>query len=476
MNSEIQSTQLVVIGGGPGGYAAAFHAADLGLQVTLIDLDQNPGGVCLYRGCIPSKALLHIAKVLGEVQESAEWGIEFSAPKINLEKLRSWKESVVGKLTGGLGELGKQRKIKFIQGRASFDDSNHLLVQPNGEGNQFKLQFEFAIIATGSRPFIPQNLEIESSHLWTSNQALQLSEIPKKMLVVGGGYIGLELGTVYSALGSKVHVVEMTSNLLPGVDKDLVRVLSKRLDGRMASIRLNTKVSYLEEKEGKLLAFLENETGEKSEELFDKVLVAVGRKPNSSGMGLKNTSVEINERGFIQIDEARCTSVPHIFAIGDVAGEPMLAHKATHEGMVAAEVIAGNNRVFEPRAIPAVVFTDPEIAWCGLTEAQAKAEGREVIVSRFPWAASGRAMTLNRTEGTTKILTDPETDVILGVGIVGSGAGDLIGEAVLAIEMGATATDLAMSIHAHPTLSETLMEAAEGANGSPVHIYKPKRK
>lgn len=474
MNSEIQSTQLVVIGGGPGGYAAAFHAADLGLEVTLIDLDQNPGGVCLYRGCIPSKALLHVAKLIREAKEASDFGIEFGNPKIDLAQLKSWKESVVSKLTGGLGELSKQRKIKFIQGRASFDDSNHLLVQPNGEGNQFRLKFDYAIIATGSRPFIPQNLDIESPHLWTSNQALQLSEIPKKLLVVGGGYIGLELGTVYSALGSEVHVVEMTSSLLSGVDKDLVRVLSKRLEGMMKSIRLNTKVSHLEEKEGKLVAFFENEKGEKSEESFDKVLVAVGRKPNSSGVGLKNTSVEVNERGFIQVDEQRRTSVEHIFAIGDVAGDPMLAHKATHEGMVAAEVIAGHDRIFEPRTIPAVVFTDPEIAWCGLSEAQAKAEGKEVVVSRFPWAASGRALTLGRGEGTTKIIADPESNAILGVGIVGSGAGELIAEGVLAIEMGATAADMAMSIHAHPTLSETLMEAAEGISASPIHIYKPK--
>ncbi len=316
MNSEIQSTQLVVIGAGPGGYAAAFHAADLGLQVTLIDLDQNPGGVCLYRGCIPSKALLHVAKVLREAKESSEWGIDFSSPKINLEKLKSWKESVVGKLTGGLGELSKQRKVTFIQGRASFDDSHHLLVQPNGEGNQFRIQFEQAIIATGSRPFIPSDLDIESSHLWTSNQALQLPEIPKKMLVIGGGYIGLELSTVYSALGSEVHGVEMAPGLLPGVDKDLVRVLSKRLEAMLSSIRLNTKVVKLKEKSGGLVATIQNEKGEASEEHYDKILIAVGRKPNSSGIGLNTTSVEVSEKGFIKVDEYRCTSVPHIFAIG----------------------------------------------------------------------------------------------------------------------------------------------------------------
>ncbi len=476
MNEKIQTTQLVVIGAGPGGYAAAFHAADLGLQVALVDLENNPGGVCLYRGCIPSKALLHVAKVLREAKESSEMGIEFGSPKISLGKLRAWKESVVGKLTGGLGELSKQRKINSIQGRASFDDSHHLLIQAQGQGNQFRLKFENAIIATGSRPFMPPDLAIESAHLWNSNQALQLSEIPKTMLVIGGGYIGLELATLYSALGTQVSVVEMTPSLLPGVDKDLLRVLSKKLEASLASVRLSTKVTKLEEKSTGLAATLQNEKGESSFELFEKVLVAVGRKPNSSGVGLNTTSVEVNEKGFIKVDEQRRTTVPHIFAIGDVAGDPMLAHKATHEGIVAAEVVAGKNRAFEPRAIPAVVFTDPEIAWCGLTETQAKLENRSVIVSRFPWTASGRALTLDRSEGTTKILVDPQNEAILGVGIVGSGAGELIAEGVLAIEMGATASDLAMSIHAHPTLSETLMEAAEGVEGSPLHVYKPKRK
>jgi len=473
--AEMKTSQLVVIGAGPGGYAAAFHAADLGLQVTLIDLDANPGGVCLYRGCIPSKALLHAAKVVREAKESSDLGLEFAAPRIDLDKLRAWKQQVVGKLTGGLGDLSKQRKIEFIQGRASFDDSHSLLVQPKGEGNQFRLKFEHAILATGSRPFLPPALAIESERLWTSTQALDLPEIPQKMLVVGGGYIGLELGTVYSALGSEVHVVEMVPSLLSGVDKDLVRILSKRLDGMFASIRLGTQVLQLKEAAGGLQAKLQNEKGETSEESYEKILVAVGRKPNSSGVGLSNTSVEIDDRGFVKVDEQRRTTVPHIFAIGDVAGDPMLAHKATHEGMVAAEVIAGKNRAFEPRAIPAVVYTDPEIAWCGLTEAQAKAEGRQVVVSRFPWAASGRAMTLNRTDGVTKVIADPETDALLGLGIAGPGAGELIAEGVLALEMGATASDLALSIHAHPTLSETTMEAAEGVGASPIHIYKPKR-
>jgi len=469
---EIEKTQCVIIGAGPGGYAAAFRAADLGVQVTLIDLEPNPGGVCLYKGCIPSKALLHASKLIEEAKEGEKFGIRFSSPQIDLAALRSWKESVVQKLTGGLGELSKQRKINFIQGRASFEDAHHLLVQRNGEGNQSRLEFESVILATGSRPFIPPDLLLDNPNVWTSTQALQLSEIPGRLLVVGGGYIGLELGSVYAALGSKVSVVEMSPNLLPGADRDLVRVLSKKMETRLESLRLNTRVVKIEQHSEGLKAFLEDEKGEKSEEVYHKVLIAVGRKPNSSGVGLQNLSVEIDEKGFIKVDGERRSSVSHVFAIGDVAGEPMLAHKATHEGIVAAEVIAGKPHVFEPRAIPAVVFTDPEIAWCGLTESEAKSQKKEVKISRFPWAASGRALTLGKPEGTTKILSDPQTDEVLGVGIVGSGAGDLIAEGVLAIEMGATSADLALSIHAHPTLSETVMEAAEAL---PLHVYKPRR-
>jgi dihydrolipoamide dehydrogenase len=468
-------TQLVIIGAGPGGYAAAFRAADLGLQVTLIDLEVNPGGVCTFRGCIPSKALLHVAKLITEAGEAGELGIEFSSPKIDLGRLRTWKEKIVNQLTSGVGTLGKMRKVNFVQGRASFIDSKTLSVQPNGDGNQRPLSFDFAIVATGSRPFIPPDLSVESPHLWNSTTALDLKEIPKTMLVVGGGYIGLEMGTVYAALGTKVAVVEMTDGLLPGVDRDLVRVLNKRLEVAFSSIRLKIKVTSLSEATGGLKAVLEDSEGKQSEEIFEKVLVSVGRRPNSSGIGLNNTAVEVDSKGFIKVNPERRTNVPNIFAIGDVAGEPMLAHKATHEGITAAEVIAGHKAVFEPRAIPAVVFTDPEIAWCGLTETQAKEQGRKVNVSRFPWAASGRALTLNRTDGSTKIIADVETDLVLGVGIVGSGAGDLISEAVLAMEMGATAADLGMTIHPHPTLSETLMESAEGIEGLSIHFYRPKK-
>jgi dihydrolipoamide dehydrogenase len=455
--------------------AAAFRAADLGLQVTLVDLEANPGGVCTYRGCIPSKALLHAAKLIAEAREAGEMGLEFSSPRIDLHKLRSWKEKVVTQLTAGAGSLGKMRKINFIQARASFIDSKTLALQPNGEGNQHSLSFEQAIIATGSRPFIPPDLLKESPHLWDSTSALELEVIPKTLLVVGGGYIGLEMGTVYAALGTRVSVVEMTGGLLPGVDRDLVRILAKRLESIFSSIQLNTKVVQLREDPSGLKAVFEDAEGKRIEDVFEKVLVSVGRRPNSSGIGLNNTAVELDSKGFIKVDLERRTSVPHIFAIGDVAGEPMLAHKATHEGLVAAEVIAGHKAAFEPRAIPAVVFTDPEIAWCGLTEIQAKEQNRKVIVSRFPWAASGRAQTLNRTDGSTKIIADAETGQILGVGIVGSGAGDLISEGVLAMEMGATAADLGMSIHPHPTLSETLMESAEGIEGLGIHFYRPKK-
>ncbi len=466
------STQLVVIGAGPGGYAAAFRAADLGLQVTLIDLEEKPGGVCLFRGCIPSKALLHAAKVLQEAKAAKNFGIEFAPPRIDLNALRNWKNGIVQKLTGGLGDLCQQRKINFLKGRASFEDDHTLLVQPNGEGNQERLTFEQAIIATGSRPFIPTEFNLESPHLWNSTSALEISEIPKTLLVIGGGYIGLELGTVYAALGSQVSVVEMTSSLLPGVDRDLVRVLAKKVENIFASIRLNTQVTGIREVQEGLEVSVRS--AEKEEKLiFEKVLIAIGRKPNSSGIGLQSTSVEVGEKGFIKVNVERRTSVPHIFAIGDVAGQPMLAHKATHEGLVAAQVAAGRSASFEPQAIPAVVFTDPEIAWCGLTETEAKAQNRKINVSRFPWGASGRALTLDRTDGVTKLITDPETDQILGVAIVGSGAGELISEGVLAIEMGATATDLSLTIHPHPTLTETLMEAAEGVEGLGLHLYRP---
>jgi dihydrolipoamide dehydrogenase len=468
------STHLAVIGGGPGGYAAAFLAADLGLDVTLIDLELNPGGVCLYRGCIPSKALLHVAKVISESRQAANWGVSFSEPKIDLAKLRTWKERVVNKLTDGLGQLGRQRKVNYIQGRASFLDAGTLKIE-NRNGVEQQLGFEYAILATGSRPAAFSALSLNSPRVLDSTSALELNEIPKTLLVIGGGYIGLELGTVYADLGTEVSIIEMKSGLLPGEDRDLVAILAKRIDQDFCSVRLNTKVVELSEQGHGVKVRFEGAEVKSAEEVFENLLIAVGRTPNSSGLGLENTRVEIDPRGFVKVDSQRRTAEPTIFAIGDVAGQPMLAHKATHEGLVAAEVIAGHEAAFEPRAIPAVVFTDPEVAWCGLTETEAQAQGRSVKIARFPWAASGRATTLDRNDGVTKLIIDPESERVLGVGIVGSGAGEVIAEGVLAVEMAAVASDLKLSIHAHPTLSETVMESAEVFFGLSTHLYRPKK-
>ncbi len=469
------STQLVIIGGGPGGYAAAFLAADLGLEVTLIDPEDNPGGVCLYRGCIPSKALLHVAKLLGEAGEAANWGIKYSDPEIDIDRLRSWKEGVVKRLTSGLGQLIKQRKIRYIQGRAVFQNNKKLDVT-DIEGDKSQLSFEYAVIATGSRPATVPGLIIDSERIWNSTAALDIRKVPGSLLIIGGGYIGLEMGTVYAALGSQVSVVEMMPGLLPGADRDLVNILHKKLGKKYAGIMLNTKVvSMKETRQGIKVQFEGADAGQK-EITFENILVSVGRKPNSSDLGLENTRIIITEQGFIEVDEQRRTAEPSIFAIGDVAGEPMLAHKASHEGRVAVEVIAGQKAAFEPRAIPAVVFTDPEIAWCGLTETEAKKQNRPVEVTRFPWAASGRALTMDRPDGLTKLLIDPETERVLGMGVTGAGAGELIAEGVLAVEMAALATDVKLTIHPHPTLSETVMESAEIFFGQATDIYRPKKK
>ncbi|RPJ55602.1 MAG: dihydrolipoyl dehydrogenase [Dehalococcoidia bacterium] len=473
MTEKLNSTQLAVIGAGPGGYAAAFLAADLGIQVTLIDPASNPGGVCLYRGCIPSKALLHVAKLLTESREAVQWGVEFGQPWIDLDKLRGWKDKVVQQLTGGLGQLSKQRKIQAIQGRAVFIDPTTLKIEKH-DGGEVILPFTHAIIAAGSRPAVISSLALETPRLMDSTAALELTDVPPWLLVIGGGYIGLELGTVYAALGSRVTVVEMTSGLLPGADRDLVRILSKRLEGAFEAIKLNTTVVEMKNEEAGIRVKLKGESGEQ-EQVFDRVLLSVGRQPNSGVLGLKNTKVELDPRGFIKIDPQRRTAEPSIYAIGDVAGEPMLAHKASHEGRVAVEAIAGRKVAFEPQAIPAVVFTDPELAWCGLTETQAKDQGRSVSVARFPWGASGRALTLDRTDGLTKLLIDPDTERVLGMGVAGPGAGELIAEGVLAIEMGAVAADVRLTIHPHPTLSETVMEAAEVFFGQGTHVYRPKR-
>ena len=467
--------QLVVVGAGPGGYAAAFYAADLGMDITLIDKEINPGGVCLYRGCIPSKALLHISKLIHEAEESSKWGVTFNKPKIDLDKLREHKNSIVNKLTGGTGQLSKQRKINYIQGTATFINSNTLFVE-KADGTSEELSFEKAILATGSVPAKVPGISIDSPKVWDSTDALELESIPKKLLVVGGGYIGLELGSVYAALGSKVTVVEMMPGLLPGADKDLVRVLQRTLEKSIDNIMLSTKVVELSETKTGLKVKFEGEGVEKTEQEFDRILVSVGRKPVTESLGLENTKVTISDSGFVEVDETLATSDASIFAIGDIVGGAMLAHKASSEGKVAVDVIAGHKAAFEPNAIPSVVFTDPELAWAGLSETDAKAKGIKVEIARFPWAASGRATTIDRNDGLTKLIIDPETTRILGVGIVGAGAGEMISEGVLAIEMAALAKDVAMSIHPHPTLSETIMEAAEVHFGEATHLYRPKRK
>ena len=477
VNSEVnQKLRIAVVGGGPGGYAAAFLAADLSMQVTLIDPEVNPGGVCLYRGCIPSKALLHVAKLIEESQQAKNWGIEFPPAKVDLARLRTWKEGVVKRLTGGLGQLSKQRHVEYIQGRAAFENSTTLRVR-KADSTEAVLSFDRIILATGSRPAIIPAFKLDSSRLMDSTGALNLDDIPGSLLVVGGGYIGLELGSVYAALGTRVTVVEMLPGLLPGADRDLVLPLHKRLEKMFETILLNTTVASLKAEGAGIRATFEGASIQEKdrEKLFDRVLVSVGRKPNSEIPGLEKTRVQVNSRGFLEVNKQLQTADPSVYAIGDVVGEPMLAHKAMHEGRVAAEAIAGRKVAFEPNAIPAVVFTDPEVAWCGLTETQAEKEKREIRVAKFPWGASGRAITLDRPEGMTKLIVDPQTERVLGVGIVGVGAGELIAEGVLAIEMCALASDVAVTIHPHPTLSETVMNSAEIFYGTSTDVYRPKR-
>jgi dihydrolipoamide dehydrogenase len=468
-----ETTQVAVLGAGPGGYAAAFYAADLGMQVALIDEEKNPGGVCLYRGCIPSKALLHVAKVIDEARHASAWGVTFAEPKLDVDKLRGFKQGVVDKLTGGVGQVARLRKVKFLQGRGTLTGPTSMKI--TGASGETELTFEHCILATGSHPTKIPTLSLDSPRMMDSTSGLELPDVPRSLLVIGGGYIGLELGTVYAALGSRVSVVEMTPGLLPGADRDLVNVLHKRLEGMFESIMLNTKVVKVAEEKNGIRVTFEGEVAAK-EKVFDRVLVAVGRRPNSKIPGLETTRVKVDGKGFVETDSQRRTAEPSLFAIGDVAGEPMLAHKASHEARVAVEAIAGHKAVFDPLAIPAVVFTDPEIAWAGVTEAQAQAEGLDVEVAKFPWGALSRAITVDRPEGLTKLVLEPKTGRILGVGIAGAGAGELIGEGALAIEMGTTAEDLKLTIHAHPTLSEGLMEAAEVFFGQSTHVYKPKRK
>jgi len=473
MNDEARA-ELLVVGAGPGGYAAAFLAADLGLKVVLIDPEDNPGGVCLYRGCIPSKALLHVAALIWEVAEARRFGLGFGAPDVDLDAVRAFRSDVVKRLTGGLGQLAGQRKVRFIQGRAAFSGPQSVVVE-GGDGRREHLGFRQAVVATGSQPALPAGFPPPSGRVWTSDEALALPSVPPRLLVVGGGYIGLELGSVYAALGSRVTVAEMTPSLLPGADADLVKPLARRLAGRLEAVHLRTRVAEVEEVDGGVRVVLEGPEAATAEDTFDSVLVAVGRRVDAAALGLESAGVAVGGDGYVPVDAQRRTDRDGIFAVGDMVGQPMLAHKAAHEGRVAAEAAAGLPSVYEPAAVPAVVYTEPEVAWCGLTETQARAVGREVKVARFPWAASGRALTTGRDEGLTKLVLDPDTERVLGVGVCGHGAGELIAEGVLAVEMGAVARDLALSVHPHPTLSETLMEAAAAFYGQATHIHRPRR-
>jgi dihydrolipoamide dehydrogenase len=469
--ADVIETELIVVGGGPGGYAAAFHAADKGMKVTLIDAAKKPGGTCLHVGCIPSKALLHAAKLITDVQDADKLGLHFAKPRIDVAGVRNHWMSVVNTLSSNLLSMCKARNVEFVNARAKFLDSQTLQLD-DGSNRRFR----HCVLATGSLPAKPSLLSLNNPRVMDSTGALRLEDVPPALLVVGGGYIGLELGYVYAALGSQVTVVEMTGSLLPGVDADLVRPLKRRLDKLFHKILLNTKVVQLVEQGSGIQVVLEGEEVTEKEQAFDRVLVSVGRMPNSRGLGLEKTRVQVDAKGFVRVNAQRRTDDEAIYAIGDVAGEPMLAHKATYEGKIAVDAIRGERTAYDVRAVPAVVFTDPEVAWCGLTETEAKRDGREVKAVTFPWAASGRAATLARQEGLTKLLLDPETETVLGVGIVGVDAGELIGEAVLAVEMGASARDLSLSMHPHPTLTETVMEAAELTHGNATHFMAKRRK
>jgi dihydrolipoamide dehydrogenase len=460
MGDMVDEVDVAVVGGGPGGYSAAFRCAELGLETVVIDADRRLGGACLFEGCIPSKALLHVAAVVSEAERAKEWGVDFGEPRISLDPLRKWKqERVIGKLARGLAGVAKTKGVTLIGGRAIFEDSSTLRIE--GDTLQ-KIRFKHAIVATGSEPGPLPGVALRSDRVMDSTAALEVPDIPERLLVIGGGYIGLELGTVYATLGSRVTLVEMTEGLLPGVDRDLVQPLQRRIEKLFAAVHLRTKVTGLRETGDRVEATLEGQ----DPQTFDRVLVAVGRRARSSGLGLEATRVRLTDRGgFVQIDDRCRTDDPHVYAVGDVTGEPMLAHRAMRQGKVAAEALAGQPAAFDNVAIPAVVFTDPEIAWCGLSEAQAKSQGMETKVSKFQWAASGRAATIGRADGLTKLVADAASGRVVGVGIVGPGAGELIAEATLAVETAALVEDVAATIHAHPTLSETLMEAAENLLG-----------
>jgi len=473
MGEFTQETEVVVIGGGPGGYAAAFRAADLGLEVTLVEADSRLGGVCLQRGCIPSKTLLHVSQLLHDARNAGALGVTFAEPQIDLDKVRAFKDGVIEKLTGGLDLLAKKRSVQVLQARAEFEDAHHLHLH---SGDISRLKFKHAIIATGSRPTPLPGVDFApGGRIMDSTGALALADIPERLLVIGGGYVGLELGSVYAALGSQVTVVEAAERLIAGADADLAKPLLQRIERDFAAIHVKTKATALDEDETGVDVTLEGEVPEPHQR-FDRVLVAIGRQPNSAGLGLEKAGVQVDERGFVVVDAQQRTATPHIYAIGDVAGGLLLAHKAMREGKVAADVIAGEPAAFDARAIPAVVYTDPQLAWAGLTENEARAQQRPIKVARFPWSASGRALTMDAPAGLTKIIADPETGRVLGMGIVGREAGEMIAEGVLAIEMGALVEDVALTIHAHPTLSETEGEAAEVFLGQATHVLPMKKR
>jgi dihydrolipoamide dehydrogenase len=465
-------TELVVLGAGPGGYAAAFYASDLGKKVILVERDQRLGGVCLNCGCIPSKALLHAAHTVRAARESELRGITFAPPAIDVTKLRAWKESILTRLSGGIAQLAKMRGVEVLRGRGYFEDSRTLRVET--EQGQLLIQYDQAIIAVGSTSAMPKAFDLGNPRIMTSREALEVEDIPENLLVIGGGYIGMELGTVYANLGSQVVLVEALDTILAGADPDLARPVIAFARKAFKEVRLKTRVANMSTS-GKQIKVEFDIDGQKKEELYDRVLVAVGRAPNADDLGLENTKVSFDDKGFIHVNDKQQTTDPAIYAIGDIAGGVLLAHKASKEARIAVEVIMGEESAFTDVTIPAVVFTDPELAWCGLTEAEANAKGIAIKVSKFPWAASGRALSFDRPDGLTKLIIDPDTERILGVGIVGTGAGELIAEGVLAVEMGATAKDLALAVHPHPTLSETLMEAAEAFYGHATHMLARKK-
>ena len=465
--NPMNKKRVIVLGAGPGGYTAAFLAADRGMRVTLIDENSRPGGVCLHRGCIPSKSLLHLSRLIEETRNAEAFGLKFQPPEIDLNRIREWTRGVISKMANGLISLCNQRGIDFVRGKAQFLDNNSLTID-----DKEPIGFDHCILATGSQPVCPPLFSKISNRILTSTTALELDEIPQRLLIVGGGYIGLEMGTIYSSLGSRVTVVEMTGDLLPGVDRDLVRPLLSRLKSQFQDIYLNTQVTSCKLEENQITTEFEG-PGDIESANYDRVLVAVGRKPNSMDLGLESTQINTDDRGFIKVDERYQTNEPSIFAIGDVIGGSMLAHKASAEGKTVVGILAGEEPSPKMRCVPAVVFTDPEIAWCGLTETEAQNSNRKVKVTKFPWSASGRAQTLSRPDGVTKLVLDPDTEEVLGMGISGVGAGELIGEGVLAVDNSLKAKDLAESIHPHPTLSETIMETAEAFYGAAIHIYKP---